>query len=201
MEYKLTNVLRRLDSDDPPTSGEVEVSFSHLVDELLSTFERARKLEDSSVFASLQAVLDDLRGDLRESVQTLTREDMWNVIKRLRDGADISDEEMELIRLWVIGDAAEYVDEENNFDDWIQEFDRLTDQIRGLREGAVEVGRLGELRALIKDARGVAWSISRYLQDRERVQHFEQTIAGGLDGRARDMLANILARSFNSDQQ
>lgn len=201
MEYKLTNVLRRLDSDDPPTSGEVEVSFSHLVDEVLSTFERARKLEDSSVFASLQAVLDDLRGDLRESVQTLTRQEMWDVIRRLRDGADISDAEMKLIRLWVIGDAAEYVDEENNFDDWIREFDRLTEEIRGLREGAVEVGRLGALRALIKDARGVAWSISRYLQDRERVEHFETSIASGLDGRGRDMLANILARSFNSDQQ
>ena len=75
---------------------------------------------------------------------------------------------------------------------------RLTAEIRKLRDGPIEVDRLNELRALVKDARGVAWSIGRFLADRERVQHFEKGIAGGIDAEARSMLADILVRSYES---
>jgi hypothetical protein len=198
MEMQLSRLIRSIESEAPPTRSEVEDCYAESVDETLEKIERATKTEDSSMYGVVQNSLDGLRNELRESIQELTRSEMRTVIAKLQEGSPIDDAELRLIRLWIVGDADAYIHEENNVDDWKQELERLTGEIRRLRSGPVEVESLEELRALLTDACGVARSLEVYYADRERVQHFDESTARGLDRSARDILASILIRSYES---
>jgi hypothetical protein len=197
MTEKLNQMIMRTKSHEPPTQAEIDGCYTAHVDELLSRLRRAREMEDSSIYSNLETEVDELRADLRESVQAATRKPMWEIIKKLRVGGALGARELELVRLWVVGDADAYVKEENNYGDWLKELDRLGAKIESLRQGPPSVERLESLRGLLTDARGVTRSIALYLNDRERVQRFESTLAGGLDQAVRDTLADILARSYH----
>jgi len=198
MEVQLSRLIRSFESATPPTRAEVEDRYAECVDETLEKLDRARKTEDSSMYSVAQNALDGLRGELRESIQELTRSEMRTIIAKLQEGSPIDDGEMRLIRLWIVGDADAYVHEENNVDDWRLELERLTGEMRRLRSGPVEVDHLEELRALLTDACGVARSLELYYADRERVQHFDESTARELDRDAREILAGILIRSYES---
>ena len=118
----------------------------------------------------------------------------------LRAGMDVSDADMRLIRVWVVGDAVAYVREENNFPGWLSKLERVSGLIRDLRSKEMDVDTLVELGGLLTDARGVSRSLALYVNDRERVQRFEQSIENGLDKEERLLLADYLVRSYESSK-
>jgi hypothetical protein len=198
MDEKLSQLILRVESENPPTRADIEQCYLDEVDETLSHLTNARELENATAYSALEGQLDELRHDLRESVQSITRETMWRIITKLRDGSDIREEEWKLIRLWVVGDAEAYVREENHYPLWIQELDHLSAEIKLLRSAPIEADTFEALHALLTDARGVARSTAIFLMDRERVQHFEKSIQDDFDTEARNMLADILVRLYES---
>jgi hypothetical protein len=200
MDAKLSELIRRMESDAPPSRAQIEQCYSDGVDDTLRRIERACRSMDAADFRALDGLIDEIREEIRESVQAITRKEMWDIIVRLREDHDISDADLRLIRLWVVGDAAAYVREEDTFPDWIRELERLGDEIRELREGPVDVDTLEALGALLTDARGVSRSLALYLNDRERVQRFEKTLQGGLDADDRNSLADYLVQAYTSDK-
>jgi hypothetical protein len=200
MKEALSQMILRAESVSATTGEEIESHCTLALDHALALIKRARELEDASTYGDLENKLDELRSDLRESIQGITRGEMWRLIRKLRGKGPITDEELALIRLWVVGDADAYVQEEHNFGEWIEELDRLTVEIRNLRIGPVEVDRLEQLRALLMSAREVTRSIAVFLNDRERVEHFEKSTHKDLTKGARQTLANILVRLYQSPE-
>jgi hypothetical protein len=198
MSPKLSELILLAESSSPPTPEQIGDQYLQVVDELLEWLDKAHQMETADAYSALHNRVDDLREDLRESVQALTRDQMQRVIRQLRDGKPIGEEDIRLIRLWVVGDADAYVDEENNFGDWVNELQRLGEEIRNLRSAAVEPGKLKQLQALLTDARAVILNISNFLTCKERVGRFEETMSGGLDDHRRQILAEILSRSYDS---
>jgi hypothetical protein len=195
MDEKLSRLLLRSESDNPPTRADVEQCYVDAVDEALGHLIMAREVENSTAYSALEGQLDELRNELRESVQAITRGAMQDIVAKLRTGADINAAEWRLIRLWVVGDAEAYLREESNYPDWVRDVERLTDEIEQLRNAPMEADTFEALHALLTDARGITRSIAVFLTDRERVQHFERTIQEDFDSEARNMLADILVRS------
>jgi hypothetical protein len=198
MDMQLTRLIRLTESETPPSRAEIEEHYAECIDDMLAKLERARDTEDPSMYGVAQNALDQVRSELRESVQALTRKRMGEVIAKLRQGDVIGSEDMQLIRIWIVGDADAYLREENNVEDWKNELERLNGEIRRLRSAPVEVDTLEELRALLTDAHGVTRSLEQYLSDRERVRHFEESTRGPLDWSAQNTLADILTRSYQS---
>ena len=195
---RLSELIHSGETDHPPTRHEIEMLYGEVVDKIVSELVSVRENSDASLYMELESSLSGVDDDLRESIQAVTRKAMWKIIVKLRGSETISEEELDLIRIWVVGEADAYVHEEHHYNDWLVEFDRLKGEIQEMREAPVGVEGLEELRGLLTDARGIARSIANYLNYRERAQHFEQTINEGLDPEDRNTLADILARSYNS---
>ncbi len=200
MDAKLSELIRRMESDAPPSRAQIEQCYSDGVDDTLRRIERACQSMDAADFRALDGVIGGIREEIRESVQAITHKEMWDIIVRLREDHDMSDADLRLIRLWVVGDADAYAREENNFPDWISELERLVGMIRQLRAGPVDVDTLEAMGALLTDSRGVSRSLALYLNDRERVERFERTLEGGLDEDDRNSLADYLVQSCTSDK-
>ena len=198
MADRLSELMLEMESESPLARREIEMRYRDIVDAIVASLVRAREMSDASLYMELENTLGSVDADLRESVQAVTRKAMWKIIVKLRGSDEISEQELELIRIWVVGEADAYVHAENNYGDWLEEFDRLKGKIERLREAPVEVEGMEKLRGLLTDARGVARSVANFLNYRERAEHFEQTVSRGLDAVDRSTLADILARSYNS---
>jgi hypothetical protein len=201
IELKLTDKILIAESNPQVTQRDVNECYTSVIDELLEWFEKANDSGSSSVFSALQNRIDTVRDDLRESAQALTRQQMWAIITRLRTDEPIRDEDLRLIRLWLIGDAEAYVAEENNFDEWVEEIQRLEEEVRRLRSSPVNTDAIKQLQAVLTDTRGVIPNIANYLTDRERVAHFEETMSHGLQDGKRESLASILQASYDSRER
>jgi hypothetical protein len=65
---------------------------------------------------------------------------------------------------------------ENNFQDWLKEYQRLLDIIAGWEGKTGSIQELVEVHGLLEDAVKVADAVSHYLEDRERVTRFENAM-------------------------
>ena len=79
----------------------------------------------NDAFQQVGSVLSNNKNDIREALQKETSTEIKNIIDHLKNKRTISTEELELIKLWIVGDAESYTKMENNFQDWLQEFKRL----------------------------------------------------------------------------
>jgi nitroreductase len=190
-------ILRR-GTDAPPSPAEVDYCYQCQVEDVYAALQHARLSPSSGAFSALESYVDELRRDLRASVLALTRERIWTIVRRLRAGQPLSQEHHTLIRMWVIGDAEAYVREEQNYPDWVAELERLESEIEKMRSAPVQAERLRALEALLTDAHGVILNVASYLTAKERVEHFEKTMANALDHESRNMLADILVSSFEA---
>lgn len=139
-DHKLSEVIdrerRRGDFDEE----DIRRVYGQLVDRLRNAIQRARSDASPGAYGVLEILLDATRGDLRESVQALTHERMWNIVRRLRDGEAIDDEDRQLIRLWLVGDADAYAFEEQDLEAWLVQPDRLGSEVATLAEADPERG-------------------------------------------------------------
>ncbi len=142
MKPILSELLLHRESDSPPDQSVIQNCYVEEVDEIVGWFEKARERQDSASYGALHSRVDDLRSDLRESIQALTREQMWEIICNLRRDETLDRNDLSLIRLWMVGDADAYVAEENNFDEWLEEVERLGGEIKRLRTAPIATDEL-----------------------------------------------------------
>jgi hypothetical protein len=82
---------------------------------------------------ALSSALSRLSDELREQIQAATAAQVTPLISLLKADGPIEAEELELIRLWLVGDAEYYVKTENDLPAWVAELDRLLGVLRQLR--------------------------------------------------------------------
>jgi hypothetical protein len=177
---------------------EIRRAYGQLLAALGDAMRRARAEKSPGAYGQLEMLLGETRHDLRESVQALTHQRMWGIIRRLRDGDDIDDEDRELIRLWMVGDAAAYVFEEQTFEHWLAHLDRLGSEIAACAESDPEPQILTTLSGLLTDAHDVVIDVTRYLQMRERIARFHEAMASAMDAANRQALADVLVHALHS---
>ena len=92
---------------------------------------------DEGRLNALSSALARLSDELREQIQAATAAQVTPIIELLKADGPIEAKELELIRLWLVGDAEYYVKTENDFPAWLAELDRLLGVLRQLRSEAV----------------------------------------------------------------
>jgi len=117
-----------------------------------------------------------LSNDLREGIQEKTEGEMMQVIKQLENNEDILSQEIDLIRLWIVGDAKSYLKMENNYEEWIQEAQRLVEAVKSISTKELTPRLMGDLQGIARDATRTLSDITFYKENTERTQKFEDSI-------------------------
>ncbi len=134
----------------------------------------ARESETSEDFSRVSLLLNDGLNKIRERIQDITSDDMKDILKKMGKGAALTMKEIECVKLWIIGDAESYIEMENNFDDWVKEFDRLQYDLSSYETRDLSLDELGKAHGVLEDAARVGADIANYLDKKERVEKFSQ---------------------------
>jgi hypothetical protein len=154
---------------------------------------------DEGRLNGLSSALARLDNELREQVQAITAAQVAPLISKLRADGPVGPADLELIRLWVVGDAEHYVKMEKDSRGWIAELDRLLEALGQLRTESMIPSTLGRMEATIRDALRVAGDIVFYRQEEERIRSF-QNATRSLTREDKRMLADILEQKLSSEQ-
>jgi hypothetical protein len=144
------------------------------------------------------AALAAARDQVREAIQDLTAMQMEAIIKKLENREPLSQEEKDCVRSWIIGDAESYTRLENHLQAWLQEFQALKSAVQGCEGQEVTAGILLNLHAILEDAVRVAANIEAFLEKKERIERFEQSIQS-LDTGDTSFIISILKGQLRSE--
>ena len=149
---------------------------------------------DQYSFAATQLV--QAKNKVREAIEQATADDVAPIIAKLENNQPLTEAEKQTVRLWVVGDAEGYVKMENNFPDWLVEYQRLMDAVADYEGKPGSVQALVEVHGLLEDAIKLTDALAHFLEDKERVARFEKAIAQlkAEDGKfIADILKSMLA--------
>ncbi len=125
-------------------------------------------------FIDIERQLGEVDTLTRELQQSLWRNEAKHTIKRLESNEPLTESDREVIRTFVVSDAQHYLDEENNFPDWLREFRRLLTEM-DRRAHTVDRESIGPMRGVVKDAVRLIPYIRNYLEVQRRFDRFDLT--------------------------
>ncbi|MCA9456331.1 MAG: hypothetical protein H6750_18070 [Nitrospiraceae bacterium] len=146
----------------------------------------------------LNQTFTTLYNDLREGIQESTKDEMASLMRKLHNNEDITSQEIELIRLWIIGDAHSYIKMENNYEEWIQEAQRLVEVVKSLSTKKLTPSLMGDLQGVARDATRTLSDIAFYKENLERAKNFEDSVKN-LTADNKLFLAEMLKAKMTSD--
>lgn len=164
--------------------------------ETLDLAARSFEAEKSDGYYALQEELEELETAARKSFQN--HEDCRALVSKLENGADLSSDDLDTLKLILVGDADYYLKYDDDFDRSEGEIKRIVGEIGKLQAGNLDVDALMHLRVLCREGSSVALPAAHYLEQKERVRKFQEATSGGIDREAGKALAKIV-RSILSD--
>ena len=162
------------------------------------TMANVRSAMTESAFQQVGSVVSEAKNAAREEAQVKTSSEMKNIIDKLQSGESITSQELALVRAWVIGDAESYAKMENNFQDWLCEYDRLENTLADFEDKDCSSEELLKLHAILEDATRVSYDIANFLEKQDRIKKFESATADGLDEDERSLLVSVLTNELRS---
>jgi len=152
--------------------------------------------ESADDFEAFERYLNEVHAFVRETQQSLWADEGRATLRRLEKGEPLNNQDADLIRAFLISDAQSYLAQENNYNDWLNELKRLVDDLCK-RVNTVSRETIADLRGVLKDAIRLVPDIRNYLDEKRRVEKFEQAL-GTLDRSSRDMLVRVLQEQLRS---
>lgn len=164
----------------------------------IKAMDDAKEAMSDGAFQQAGTALSDAKNIVREEAQKRTSDDIRKIIKKLRSDERLSSEEITLIKAWITGDATGYTKMENNFQDWLSEYERLRRSLSDYEKKACSPEDLLMLHGILEDAIRITYDIAIFLEKKDRIKKFESVVADGLDQDERQMLVKVLTRKLDS---
>lgn len=157
--------------------------------------------DDSLLYENLTQHIRELEIMMREAFQLKVQDDYKSILAKLENENPLSDNELEMLKLLIVGEAKYYLKYENNLEDWRNELKRLAAEMEKVEAGGLDdIDSLLHMQALCRDARGVLPDITFYFAEKERLDRFEAATSGPLDDIARRTLIEVLKAMMQSDK-
>jgi len=166
--------------------------------DVTKTMANATEAMSEGAFQQAGSVLSQAKNSVREEAQRKSSPEIKKILKKLQSDEQLSAGEIALVKAWIVGDAAEYTKMENNFQDWISEYDRLRKSLAAYENRDCSHEDLLTLHGILQDATRVSYDIANYLESKERIRKFESAVGDGIDENERDILINILIGKLQS---
>lgn len=158
--------------------------------EALAAADQCFKAETSEGYEVLNEELEELESLARESVEQ--HADIKSLLNKLDKGNPLSADELNTLKLLVVGDAEYYLKYDDDFDRCETEARKIVDEIRRLQLSDLNVDSLMHLRALCKEAASALVPASYYLEQKERLRKFEDATRGPIDLESGQLLADLI---------
>jgi hypothetical protein len=129
---------------------------------------------------TLQNLSDDLQAlstVCEQKMHADTQDRVSQVIAKLEKNEEIGYLEKDLIRTWLIGDAALFRDMEANYVTWMSELNHLLDKLYGAELRGVGLQEILQIDARAKTAKCLVRDLLMYVEQRDRADHFVDTKA------------------------
>lgn len=169
------------------------------LNEVLSSKNEFDELTQRGDLNKITAPLVALEDQLREQIQFDTSSQIETLIQKLKTDSEIDDTDLELIRLWIVGDAQGYVEMENNYKEWLSELNRLFSVIEGMKAEKLTLKNMYNLSGTVRDAVRVIGDIVFFKQQQDRLEKFEN-VSKNLNSKNKKILADILQRKLESNE-
>jgi len=174
-----------------------------LISQSIHTLSRAA---EDAIAQSSPTALEGFERQLNE-IDALVRElqqQMWadaarRAIANLQSQQPLTDEDFEVIRVFMVSDAENYLSRENNYDDWLDELRRL---MHDLATEAKTLTRetIGDYRGLLRDAIRLVPNIRNYFEEKQRLSRFDGTVHN-LDPKSRALLIELLREQIDNPRR
>ncbi|MDA3790896.1 MAG: hypothetical protein PF503_20670 [Desulfobacula sp.] len=158
----------------------------------------AREAMSEGAFQQAGGILSNAKNIVREEVQLKTKGEIKKIIDKLQSETTMTNDEIALIKAWIIGDAIGYTKMENNFADWLAEYERLENELIGYENKECSPEELFKFHGVLEDANRVSYDIAYFLENQDRIKKFEAAVGSGLGERERNFLAKTLLGKLNS---
>lgn len=168
--------------------------------DVTKTMANATEKMSEGAFQQAGSMLSQAKNLVREQAQEKSSPEIKKVLKKLQSDEQISAGEIALIKAWIVGDAAEYTKMENNFQDWMSEYERLQKSIAGYENKDCSFEELLTLHGILEDATRISYDIANFLENKERIRKFESAVGDGIDADERETLVNILIGKLQSPE-
>lgn len=175
-------------------------------DQLVETVQGLKEAATSALtnesvddFEAFERYLNEVDAFVRETQQSLWADEARATLRRLEKGEPLNKQDSDLIRAFLVSDAQSYLTQENNYNDWLNELKRLVNDL-SKRVNTVNRENIADLRGVLKDAIRLVPDIRNYLDEKRRVEKFEQAL-GTLDKPSRDMLVRLLKEQLRSSSR
>ena len=169
------------------------------LNQVISNKQNVNEATEEGYYNKITGLLVALEDFLREQTQTETSEKISNILKKLESDEDITNTDLMLVRLWIVGDAASYIQMENDYQEWLQELNRLFGVIEKLKSEQLSLENMFKLSGTARDAIRVMGDIVFFKQQQERVKKFENA-SKNLNPENKHTVAKILKKMLESDQ-
>jgi hypothetical protein len=146
--------------------------FLEAFNKMNEDFARAGKSEKGEAYSNLATTLQRFEASLREYIQHTTKGEINAIMLKLKSAQSLTSDELDKVKLWVIGDAEFYTRLENNFVDWMNELKRLINEINKYQSNDPNIQTASKLRGLLQDGIRVLADIFFFLQQKERIENF-----------------------------
>jgi cell fate (sporulation/competence/biofilm development) regulator YlbF (YheA/YmcA/DUF963 family) len=168
-----------------------------VADQLCETIQSLKHAAQSALaneaveeFSNVERYVNEIEGYARELQQSLWADEARGVIRRLEKNEPLTPADQDVIRAMLISDAEGYIANENNFNDWVAELNRL---IKDLERRASNVNRksIADFRGVLHDAIRLIPDIRNYFTEKRRIEKFENAISS-FDKSSRELLHRLL---------
>lgn len=160
----------------------------------------ARKLMKEGAFQQAGSLINEVKNLVRETVQQKTANEIKNVIDKLESNKPLAEYEVSLMKAWIVGDAIAYTKMENNFQDWLDEYERLENSLVPYESKDCSPEELFKLHGILEDVSRVSYDIAYFLEHQDRIKRFEKAVTGDLNEKGREILARTLLKKLNSPE-
>jgi hypothetical protein len=164
--------------------------------ETLGLADRCFQAENSEGYEALNEGLEELETAAKKSFESHT--DYKTVLAKLEKGLPLTSDEMNTLKLLMVGDADYYLKYDDDFERSESSLKAIVELIRKMQAGALDVDGLMHLRVLCHEASTVARPTAFYLEQKERVRKFEEATRDGIDAKSGQFLASIIKEMMNS---
>jgi Asp-tRNA(Asn)/Glu-tRNA(Gln) amidotransferase C subunit len=169
------------------------------LNDIISYKQTVGESTEEGYFNKVTAPLVALGDYLREQMQAETSEKISKIINNLKSDEEITEADLMLIRLWIVGDAASYVQMENDYQKWLEELNRLFGVIEELKGQDLSLENMYKLQGTARDAIRVIGDIVFFKQQQERIDKFENA-SKNLNSGNKLVLAKILKQKLESEE-
>ena len=171
--------------------------LSDVIHGLGEVAEAALGSESAAQFSALEKHVNDVQSFVRETQQAMWSDEAKTTIKNLERGQSLSNTDLDVIRTFLVSDAARYLEHENDFENWKRELfsGEFWTGSRALDLGLID--GIGDLRGVLIDAVRLVPDIRNYLEERQRVEKLNRALES-LNDASRKMLTRLMKEQLQS---